>query len=622
MPHEVNQYEDVIFFPRLPAADRVAIESYDMDAFRDSGLHWRYLEWAIDAPGFAATLGPDPFAAEMLAENVSQFGVLLFREMGMVAIEAEQPRLRPDQVGLAMQRIQSKVSATATAAPGPRVDDSIASSGLSAVPADGAKYFTDVTRAAGIDFEHRSSDWLSRLMRSYLQIREGVGNLTIPPAFGGAGVAAEDVDGDGDADILLLSGAGNALFLNDGRGVFTDVTAASGLDWRRPDGLPGEPRQPLIADFDNDGAQDILITYVDDDHRLYRNQGDGTFEDVTAPGGFGGTGAVAGPATAFDYDGDGLLDVYIGNFGDYPHDVLPTLARRNRNGLPNQLFHNLGGMRFADVSAASGAADVGWTQALSHTDFDGDGRQDLIVGNDFGVNAYYRNLGDGRFEDVAAQLGTDKPSYTMNVGLADLNRDGFPDIYISNIVTMNKDEKYVVPNADTPMKFDPRKLANMRVVEANDLFLSQVEDGKLARYELSDRVGRGRSSTGWAWDADFFDFDNDGDDDLYCLNGMNEYAVYSPDNPYYMDPFENKRQNVVIPVAPARATCSSSTKAASCATTPSAAGSISSATRAAPPTSISTATAISTSSSTTTTAPRCSIATTASVWGGIGWRFN
>ena len=549
LPHEVNQYEDVTFFPRLPAADRVVIESYDMDAFRDSGLHWRYLEWAIDAPGFAATLGPDPFAAEILAENVSQFGVLLFRQMGLEAIAAGEPRLRPDDVGLAMRRIQAKVSAHAQAAPDHPADDSIASSGLTSSPADGAAYFTDVTRAAGIAFEHRSSDWLSRLMRSYLKAGEGVGNLTIPPAFGGAGVAADDVDGDGDADILLLSGAGNALFRNDGHGTFTDVTKAAGLDWRRPDGTPGEPRQPLIADFDNDGARDILITYVADDHRLYRNRGDGTFVDVTAQSGLGGAGSVGGPATTFDYDGDGLLDVYIGNFGDYPHNVLPTLARRNRNGLPNQLFHNRGGMRFEDVSAASGAADSGWTQALSHTDFDGDGKQDLIVGNDFGVNAYYRNLGGGRFEDVAAQLGTDKPSYSMNVGLADLNRDGFPDIYISNIVTMNKDEKYVEPNADTAMKFNPRKLANMRVVEANDLFLSQVEDGHLQRYELSDRVGRGRSSTGWAWDADFFDFDNDGDDDLYCLNGMNEYAVYSSENPYYTDPLENKRQNVVIPVS-------------------------------------------------------------------------
>src|SRR6185436_3305305 len=192
----------------------------------------------------------------------------------------------------------------------------------------------------------------------------------------------------------------------------------------------------------------------------------------------------------------------------------------------------------------SGVENNGWAQSVGHLDFDGDGREDLICGNDFGTNAWYRNLGNGRFEDVSSKIGTDKPSYTMNVGIADLNRDRRPDVYISNIVTMDKDEKYVLPDTKTRMKFNPAKMANMRVVEANDMWVSTANGA----YEQSKSVGRGMQSTGWAWDADFFDYDNDGDDDLYVVNGMNEYAVYSSVNPYLTDP-SGKPSNAILPVA-------------------------------------------------------------------------
>ena len=96
-------------------------------------------------------------------------------------------------------------------------------------------------------------------------------------------------------------------------------------------------------------------------------------------------------------------------------------------------------------------------------------------------------------------------------GIVDLNWDEYPDYYISNIVTLAKDEKYVLPTADTPMAFAAENLATMRIVEMNHLFVSVTREGGLARYVLSDAVKRGATSTGWAWDADFFDFDNDGD---------------------------------------------------------------------------------------------------------------
>ena len=203
----------------------------------------------------------------------------------------------------------------------------------------------------------------------------------------------------------------------------------------------------------------------------------------------------------------------------------------------------MGDFKFVEVSKISGTDNTGWTQAVGHSDIDGDGWQDLIVGNDFGINAYYRNNQDGTFTDISKNLATDKPSYTMNIGISDLNRDARPDFYISNIVVMEKDDKYVLPNKDTPAHFDPNSLSNMRVVEANDLFLSSTDEKGVVGYTKSENVGRGYGATGWSWDADFFDFDNDGDDDLYCLTGMNPYSVYGTENPYYQGS-ENNKTNI------------------------------------------------------------------------------
>jgi hypothetical protein len=572
-PHEANQYEDIIYFPRLPKNERIVIEAYDLDSFRDPGIHWLYLSEAINDPNYKGTIEPDPFAAELLTEGAAQMGVLVLRVAGNIAESEERERLQLSDIEKSLKAIQTKLDKHASMPAPKKQPAAIASARATAAPASpksGGKFFTDVTATSGIQFEHRLSDWLARFIRGYTVVENNAVRLAVPPTFGGSGVAAEDIDNDGDIDVLALSGAGNALYLNDGKGRFSDATEAAGLGWKRPDGTAGEPRQPIVADFDNDGLEDVLITYVDDDHRLYRNLGNAKFADVTRNANLGGKSLVGGPATALDFDNDGLLDLYIGYFGDYIHGVLPTLSRRNSNALPDKLFRNKGNFVFEEVPN-SGVENSGWAQSVGHLDFDGDGREDILCGNDFGTNAWYRNLGNGKFEDVSSKIGTDKPSYTMNVGITDLNRDGLPDVYISNIVTMDKDEKYVLPDTSTRMKFNPAKMANMRVVEANDMWVSIAtgqspsrpvaqspggrETGKpgdretQVQYEQSKAIGRGFRSTGWSWGAQFFDYDNDGDDDLYLVNGMNEYAVYSSVNPYLTDPSGKAAQNAVLPVA-------------------------------------------------------------------------
>jgi hypothetical protein len=317
------------------------------------------------------------------------------------------------------------------------------------------------------------------------------------------------------------------LLLNDGSGTFTNATREAGLEWLRADGTHAEARNPIIADFDNDGLQDILITYANDDHRLYRNVGGVRFEDLTQGAGLGGEGLVAGPVAVLDFDSDGLLDVYIGYFGDYLHGEVPLSVGNSQNALPNRLFRNLGDLRFEDVTEGSGTTDVGWTQALSHVDFDRDGRQDIIVANDYGRNAFLRNLGDGKFENAAPALGVIKAYHSMSIAITDFNDDDYPDIHISNMALLVKDDKYFFPDVDTPMQLDLHAMEGMGIKESNMFYMSHLEQGRLASYVPSKNIERGSSSTGWSWDAEFFDFDHDGDDDLYVVNGTNDYNTFS-----------------------------------------------------------------------------------------------
>ena len=515
-PHRFDEFEDVHFFERLVPDERVSLEAYDCDSFRDFGIHWRSLQRAAHAAPADSPL-PDPFAAELMAEGISNYGVLLLRVAGSLTGREGSVRLAPAALEAARVAIRERAGRHRAAPAVTRPPAPLASAAYTSAP--GAETpFRDVTAESGVAFRHRSSRWLGEFRLKQMKT---------PPTFSGGGVAAEDLDGDGDADLFFVGGGGNALLANAGQGRFVDVTARAGLDWRRPDGSPGEPRQPLIADFDNDGRPDILVTYVDDAHRLYRNLGDLRFEDRTEGSGLGGQGLVGGPATTFDFDGDGRLDVYVGYFGDYLNGQVPSFHRDNRGALPNALLRNLGDLRFADVTEGSGTDDTGWTQAVSHVDLDLDGRQDIVVANDYGRNALLRNLGSGRFENVAPNLGMTDAFHSMNVGVADLNADDHPDVYISNLAMLVKDDKYMFPDGNTPLHFDLRAMAGMLIKESDLLWISEVRDGRLVAFHPSTQVERGPTTTGWAWDAEFFDFDHDGDDDLYLVNGTNDFNVFS-----------------------------------------------------------------------------------------------
>ena len=524
LPQTIDALGDVHLFTDLSADRHVTLEWSDCDSIRRTGRHWVWLGLATqDMPQL--TRVPDPQAAEVLAEAVSQYSVLLPRVAGRMA-RARQDTLHLTPQYFKLAAVQIKDMAEEHRA-NPAAEDPQQADGDPAPDAPQAEgaYFTDVTGSAGVTYRHRSSDWLNVFRRAWVQPSGRIDKMGIP-TFSGGGVAAEDIDGDGDIDLLFVGGGGIALMDNDGQGGFTDTTEAAGLDVKRADGATVEARQPIIVVFDNDGVQDILITCVNDDHRLFRGLGDGKFEDVTATAGLGGTELIGSAATAFDFDNDGRLDVYITYFGNYLNGDIPFVNQINDNALPNKLFRNVGPMRFEEVTDGMHVSDTAWAQAVTHTDFDQDGRQDLIVANDFGLNAFLQNMGGGKFENVSMRYGIRPAYHSTNVGTADLNHDGSADVYISNIATLIGEGKYPLPHVNSDTGLDYEKFGAMDVKESSMLYVSAMRDDELIGYNPSEDIDLGGMSTGWAWGAEFLDFDNDGDDDLYVVNGSYEYSIY------------------------------------------------------------------------------------------------
>ena len=275
--------------------------------------------------------------------------------------------------------------------------------GVTAAPGSPGFSLVDATSAAGLRFEH----FTGASGRKYL------------PETLGSGVAVFDADGDSRQDVLLLSGnsfdggasprAALRLFRNKGQGTFEDVTTASGLT------ASLYAMGAAAADYDNDGQQDLLVTAVGQS-RLFRNGGGGRFVDVTERAGLGGRTGFSTSALWVDYDRDGLLDLLICNYVRWTPatDVFCSADGKTKSyctpeaypGSTSWLYRNKGNGTFEDVTAAAGLLDP-TSKALGVTmlDFDVDGWPDLFIANDTQPNKLYRNEANGRFREVGVQAG-------------------------------------------------------------------------------------------------------------------------------------------------------------------------------------------------------------------------
>ena len=294
---------------------------------------------------------------------------------------------------------------------------------------------TDVSAAAGLAFHHNSGSYGGKLLPETL----------------GSGCAFLDYDADGWQDILLINGmdwpghqrerSTLRLYRNNRNGSFTDVTRASGLD------VDMYGMGVAVGDYNNDGFPDILVTCVGQ-NRLFRNTGRGTFVDVTQKSGLGGRRALSTSAIWFDYDRDGLLDLFVCNYVKWSpeQDVFCSLDGKHKSyctpeayrGETCWLFHNRGDGTFEDVTARTGIFDSS-SKALgvAMLDYDRDGWPDLLVANDTQPNKLYRNQRDGTFKDVAMEAGValsseGKARAGMGVDTGDFMNSGKGGIAITN----------------------------------------------------------------------------------------------------------------------------------------------------------------------------------------------
>ena len=314
----------------------------------------------------------------------------------------------------------------------------------------------------------------------------------------GASVSVTDFDGDGRPDLYLTNsrfGEHNALYRNNGDGTFEEVAERIGLADLNREG-DGVSMGSVWGDFDNDGREDVLV-YRYGYPALFHNIDGRHFEDITAQAGLH-RWINSNSAIWIDYDRDGLLDLYItAYFRDFDLWHLTTTKIMHNsfefasNGGKNLLFHNIGGGKFEDVTDKMGVGSTRWTLAAASADFNGDGWPDIYLANDYGPEELYLNDHGRRFVLTTAGLESESKS-GMSVALGDAFNRGRLDAFVTNI----SERGYLFQN--------------------NNLRLNQMNDAHRFRNVAEGEI----ADAGWAWGAQFGDLNNDGANELFVANGF------------------------------------------------------------------------------------------------------
>jgi hypothetical protein len=392
------------------------------------------------------------------------------------------------------------------------------------VEAGGGVTFRDIAAGDGAGISYRRARSMTDALFDALkhQLVYTINDIIATPtkSRGAPGVALLDFDGDGDLDIFVTNGPGRckSLYSNQlketGTTTFVEVAEAAGVCAAEMDATG-----VCFGDIDNDGFPDLLVLGRNEPNRLFHNQGNGKFVDITEQSGMSGGNFSHTSCAMGDIDGDGLLDIVVSNTFDWTHSR-PIFVDMFAGVQPNQVYRNLGGNRFADVSAESGiqrlaglprgAATISW--AISLVDIDLDGKLDLVQADDQGailMSKYggvnrgfiriFRNDGTGRFTDVTETVRMNRAGQWMGLAFGDLNCDGRMDLFGSNFGDWAP--------SNSPI---PHSVGDF----TSRWFLGQP-DGTFA----DPGVGELRA-TPFGWGVSMADYDNDGDTDIIFYGGF------------------------------------------------------------------------------------------------------
>jgi len=375
----------------------------------------------------------------------------------------------------------------------------------------GGPGFTDIT-AQSFSAAEPGMKQLLRGIDGWRTLLDGSCGIDV---YGNHGLAVGDIDSSGFDSLYVCqpSGLPNRLYRNRGDGTFEDITEKSGT------GILDGTASALFLDFQNRGQQDLLVVRATGP-LLFLNRGDGRFEPK--PDAFQFARPPLGTftsAAAVDYNRDGLLDLYFCVYSYYQglnQYQFPTPYYDAQNGPPNFLFRNRGDGTFEDVTVSSGIDQNNnrFSFAAAWCDYDNSGWPSLYVANDFGRKNLYRNNGDGTFTDVAAELGVEDYGPGMSACWLDYDNDGLQDIYVANMWL--KEGKRITANE----RFLPAAPPAIRALyqkhnAGNSLYRNT------GKKKFDDKISEaGCEMARWSWSCAAWDFDNDGYSDLYVANGF------------------------------------------------------------------------------------------------------